>query len=860
MAFYSLRLALAALAAFVTVSLASSPLLAQAQQAPSPNITQPQPSAPVEQPAAPSTSSPPAAQQPAATPPSAPIPPPAPSVVFPEELAQRVTALAAAIENAEKAVERVKERDDGLAEQRAEAERIETEALSIIAALKPRLDAVRAQVEKLGPAPTGDATDAPAIATERARLNALNSQMAGAVKTAELAQVRSRQLIGRVQDLRQSIFARDLLRRSPSILSGATWRQFGQEMPRAWRQITGIAQNWWTTAQEQAPAIAILMIGAAGAWFLLRGFLTKLVQRRMGAATKPAPFFRRVRSAGVAFLATSLPQAAAAFIVYAGLSAFDLLTYTVGRFADSVMWSFMIYLGISATATALLFPCPPAHRLLNVPPSSAGRLLKLIKCFAAVFAIDLVLRDTMQMLFLPLEIGVLQASVASLVYGVLLIGVVRTPLAMTAATETEPATPYTPTWLNLPLAILTTAIFVTTLLGYVSLGRFISTQVMLVACAAIILLVGHLAARNLATLIAEGKRGHLLEERLGLDHERTSLFSRLLVFMFDVGLLLAAVPLLLLTWGFASQDIFDWLKLGMFGFEIGQFRISIARILIAAALFLTLVSITRIIQRWLDKSVLQPARVDSAISHSVLMGIGYAGIGLAALAGLSYAGLDFTHLAIVAGALSVGIGFGLQAIFNNFVSGLILLIERPIKVGDWIIVNGKEGFVRRINVRATEIETFDRASVIIPNSQLITGDVTNLTHRNAMGRVLIKVGVSYKADPAQVMRILQEVADKNTTILKMPAPGVGFDDFGADALMFSLVAFVADVSRRGAAQTELRMAINKAFAEAGIEMPFAQRDIHLRDLDGVRKVLTAAMEARQREKEMQAKTVDEPQR
>jgi small-conductance mechanosensitive channel len=236
----------------------------------------------------------------------------------------------------------------------------------------------------------------------------------------------------------------------------------------------------------------------------------------------------------------------------------------------------------------------------------------------------------------------------------------------------------------------------------------------------------------------------------------------------------------------------------------------------------------------------------------VLLGIGYAGIGLAGLAALSYAGLDFTHLAIVAGALSVGIGFGLQAIFNNFVSGIILLVERPVKVGDWIIVNGREGFVRRINVRATEIETFDRASVIVPNSQLITGEVINLTHRNAMGRVLIKVGASYKADPEQVMRILQGVADKSSSILRLPAPGVGFDDFGPDSMMFSLVAFVADVGQRGAVQNELRIAINTAFREAGIEMPYAQQDIHLRDLDGVKSALAAAMEARRREKDLEA--------
>ena len=188
----------------------------------------------------------------------------------------------------------------------------------------------------------------------------------------------------------------------------------------------------------------------------------------------------------------------------------------------------------------------------------------------------------------------------------------------------------------------------------------------------------------------------------------------------------------MLQWGFSGADIRDWFKSLFFGIEVGQFRISLARILLGIVLFIALLFATRLFQRWLREKALQQTRMDPGIVNSIDTVVGYVGIALAALLAVSYAGLDITNLAIVAGALSVGIGFGLQSIVNNFVSGLILLIERPIKVGDRIVVGDQQGLVRRISVRATEIETFDRASLIVPNSELITGRVLNWTHRNSL--------------------------------------------------------------------------------------------------------------------------------
>jgi potassium efflux system protein len=206
----------------------------------------------------------------------------------------------------------------------------------------------------------------------------------------------------------------------------------------------------------------------------------------------------------------------------------------------------------------------------------------------------------------------------------------------------------------------------------------------------------------------------------------------------------------------------------------------------------------------------------------------YVGLAIALLLAIAAVGVDLSNIAIIAGALSVGIGFGLQNIVNNFVSGLILLIERPVKVGDWILVGNYEGYVKQINVRATEIETFQRAAIIVPNSEIISGAVTNWTYKDSYGRAEVKVGVAYGSDVDKVMQILLDCLHKHEAVLDHPAPYVLFKGFGDSSLDFEARGYIGDVAWRIFIESELRVAINRAFAEAGIEIPFPQRDLHLR--------------------------------
>jgi potassium-dependent mechanosensitive channel len=180
-------------------------------------------------------------------------------------------------------------------------------------------------------------------------------------------------------------------------------------------------------------------------------------------------------------------------------------------------------------------------------------------------------------------------------------------------------------------------------------------------------------------------------------------------------------------------------------------------------------------------------------------------------------------LAILAGAFSVGIGFGLQSVVNNFVSGLILLAERPIKVGDLVVVGSEEGYVRKISVRSTEVETFERASVVIPNSYLITEKVKNWTLRDNIRRIAIPVKVAHSSDPEVVKTILLKAANDHPSVLTLPAPSYDFEDFDVDGLKFKLYAFV-DMRAGGNVTADLRIAILKAFRETGISISSRQSD------------------------------------
>ena len=313
------------------------------------------------------------------------------------------------------------------------------------------------------------------------------------------------------------------------------------------------------------------------------------------------------------------------------------------------------------------------------------------------------------------------------------------------------------------------------------------------------------------------------------DNEVPSSKRSLIVTLVGFFLLLLNVPIIALIWGARNSDLAEiWFVLNE-GIPLGSGQISFSSLTSLVVIFVLGYLATKSLQNFLREKVLPNTSLDIGGKTAVLSGVGYLGYILAAFLAISSAGLNLSSLAIVAGALSVGLGFGMQTIVSNFVSGLIMLVERPIQEGDWIEVGGHSGTVKQISVRATHLETFNKQTAIIPNSAIITGSVLNWTHDAHHGRVTVPIDVAYGTDPRLVEALLLSIASENINVLIDPKPIVIFKSFGESALNFELRAFINEKFSLSV-KSEINFEISRVFEENNVSIPFPQRDINVRYL------------------------------
>jgi small-conductance mechanosensitive channel len=266
------------------------------------------------------------------------------------------------------------------------------------------------------------------------------------------------------------------------------------------------------------------------------------------------------------------------------------------------------------------------------------------------------------------------------------------------------------------------------------------------------------------------------------------------------------------------------------GVTIGELTVSLGSVVSFGIVLTFAVYFSRLLRFVLEEDVLPRMRLARGVPYAVTATLHYTILFLGLMAAFVAMGIDMGKFSILAGALGVGVGFGLQNVVSNFVSGLILLFERPIQTGDVVEVGPLLGVVRRIGIRASTVRTLDGAEVIVPNANLISDQVVNWTLSDRQRRIEVSVGVKYGTDPELVQALLLEVATANDKILTSPAPDALFQGFGDSSLNFKLRAWTADYERWVQVSSDLNVAVNRALKEAAIEIPFPQRDLHVRSI------------------------------
>jgi potassium efflux system protein len=706
------------------------------------------------------------------------------------------------------------------------------------AALAPALAGVQARQAELGTPPAG-APEARTITAQRAQLDKMHADLDAQIKLAGLLSVEAEQVAAQVSILRRDRFQASMGERTPSILAPAFWNELRGDFPQDIGKLRTLLTQLRTTAGATPTQVwAMIALGVIGL-LLLRLYAGRFLLNLTATKVPPGRLRRSLHAVTLVLLSVVTP-ASIVLVLLTGLRwstdvPDDLDNFLIGLLGLVAFGGYVAGLG-----QALLMPARPSWRLLPLSDALARRL----RAFPITLALILVGVALAERLAILINAG-LATTVAINCIAALLLGLIitfwlqrgarmwRKLRAQAAAAEigagghaddNAARHPTHALWLR-GIIVIQWLILVISMLslltGYVAFGSFVVKQV---AWTLIVLSSTYLLAilvDDACTAIGSAAQQADASAAANAAPTPPRVRDQAAVLLSGIGrLLLILIALMLLAAPFGEGPIELLHRADQFhdGISIGEIAIKPGAVFQALlVLGLALLGL-KVLKRWLVNRFLPTTSLDSGMQTSTSTLFGYAGGILAVALALSALGIGLERIAWVASALSVGIGFGLQAVVQNFVSGLILLAERPVKVGDWVSLGGVEGDIRRINVRATEIQMGDRSTVIVPNSQFITSTVRNVTHTNPLGLVQIKLPVPVNTDAEQARILLLDAFKSNPSILETPAPNVQLDGIDNNNLIFNATGFASSPRLAYGVRSDLLFDVLKRLREAGISI------------------------------------------
>ncbi|MBN8920572.1 MAG: mechanosensitive ion channel family protein, partial [Rhizobiales bacterium] len=610
-------------------------------------------------------------------------------------------------------------------------------------------------------------------------------------------------------------YARALMERTASILDIDFWSEVTGAVSYELARLSRVLASWRNMIVLRGWLNGLLgalgLVAVFGAAFAMRTWF----RRRYANGTDRNTRFGKAWTGLRVFFTITLLSPIVVLVVIQVLTLFGLWTSQLDDIAVGVVIGMAAMAFGRGAARGLLSPDRPARRLIPLTDAAAETIADHIVWSTRILAAVIILQVTHKAFVAPLALTIATNMLFAAAIAGMIVHLVLGLRRLEENAQADIATAALP-WLR-PLGWIVVGL----LAGYSGLAAFVAFRAVVataLGCALYLWLVT-IDALFSEALSAETPRGRRLAANLGIAPRSAGLIGTVLSAVIRTMLVLFVVAVILGPWEASTADLAASVPAVPLAFRIGEISISLRGLFSGLLALLVVLALTRVAQRWLQSRFLPQTSLEPSLQLSVATIFGYVGAIFAIALALGALGIDLQKIAFVAGALSVGIGFGLQSIVSNFVSGLILLAERPIRVGDSIVVKGEEGWVRRIRVRATEIETFERASVIIPNSELITGMVKNWTHANTLGRIILKVNVTYDADTERVREALEGVARAHALVVKAPPPRAYLLGFGDNALNFELRCVIANIDQGLAVRSDLHFAVLKAFRENGIRIP-----------------------------------------